>query len=202
MIKNILFDFGDVFLNLDKSSTQQHLQKFGITEFNHETIAINKKYEKGLISTEEFIAFYTQKFEALTRQDFINAWNSILKNFPKYRLDFIQELKEENQYRLFLLSNTNELHIDWVKNNVSFYQDFKRCFEGFYLSQEIHLRKPDASVFEFIINQHQLEAKETLFIDDTKAHIETAKCLNLQTWHLNPQTDDVTQLFQQKHIKL
>ncbi|RRO25113.1 HAD family hydrolase [Flavobacteriaceae bacterium 14752] len=201
-IKNILFDFGDVFLNLDKSATQQHLQNFGISEFDHETIAVNKKYEKGLMSTEEFIQFYTQKFQSLTKESFTKAWNSILKSFPQHRLDFLKNLKAKNQYRLFLLSNTNALHIEWVKHHISIYQDFKSCFEGFYLSHEIQLRKPDASVFGFILNQHNLKAKETLFIDDTKAHIETANCLDLQTWHLNPKTDDVTQLFQQKHLHL
>ncbi|MGX1025077.1 HAD family phosphatase [Flavobacterium sp. CS20] len=201
-IKNILFDFGDVFLNLDKSATQQHLQNFGISEFDHETIAVNKKYEKGLVSTEAFIQFYTQKFQSLTKENFTKAWNSILKDFPQHRLDFLKSLKSQNQYRLFLLSNTNALHIEWVKNNVLFYKDFKSCFEGFYLSHEIHLRKPDASVFEFILKQQHLKTDETLFIDDTKSHIETANCLNLQTWHLSPKTDDVTQLFEQKHLNL
>ena len=82
-IKNIIFDFGDVFLNLDKPATQSHLNKFGISEFDHETIAVNKKYEKGLMSSDDFIEFYTDKFEGLTREHFITAWNSILKDLPQ-----------------------------------------------------------------------------------------------------------------------
>lgn len=201
-IKNILFDFGDVFLNLDKTATPQHLQNYGISEFDHETIALNKKYEKGLIPTEDFIQTYTQKFESLSKESFVKAWNSILKDLPEHRYEFLQKLKNENAYRLFLLSNTNALHIDWVKQNIPLYKRFKSCFEGFYLSHEIHFRKPDASVFEYILKKHNLQANETLFIDDTEAHVETANCLNLQTWLLNPELDDVSQLFEQKHLRL
>ena len=201
-IKNIIFDFGDVFLNLDKPSTQKHLEEFGISEFDHEILAVNKKYEKGLMSSDDFIEFYADKFDGLTREHFITAWNSILKDFPQRRLEFLKQLKAQNQYRLFLLSNTNDLHINWVKTNIDSYKTFKSCFEAFYLSHEIHLRKPDASIFEFVLDSHNLRADETLFIDDTKEHIESAKCLDLQTWHLNSKTDDVTQLFEQKHLNL
>ena len=202
VIKNIIFDFGDVFLNLDKPSTQKYLEAFGISEFDHETIAANKKYEKGLITSDDFIQFYTDKFEGLTKAHFITAWNSILKDLPIHRLEFLKQLKTQNQYQLFLLSNTNDLHINWVKANIDSYKTFKSCFESFYLSHEINLRKPDASIFEFVLDKNNLRTDETLFIDDTKEHIESAKCLNLQTWHLNPKTDDVTQLFEQKHLNL
>ena len=201
-IKNIIFDFGDVFLNLDKPATRKYLEEFGISEFDHETIAVNKKYEKGLMSSDDFIEFYTDKFEGLTKEYFITAWNSILKDLPQKHLEFLKQLKAQNQYRLFLLSNTNDLHIHWVKANIDCFETFKSCFEAFYLSHEIHLRKPDASIFEFVLDQHNLRPDETLFIDDTLEHIESAKCLNLQTWHLNPKTDDVTQLFEQKHLNL
>ena len=124
------------------------------------------------------------------------------QRFTSKRLEFLKQLKAQNQYRLFLLSNTNDLHINWVKTNIDCFKTFKSCFEAFYLSHEIHLRKPDASIFEFVLDKHNLRPDETLFIDDTKEHIESAKCLDLQTWHLNPKTDDVTQLFEQKHLNL
>ena len=201
-IKNIIFDFGDVFLNLDKPATQTHLNKFGISEFDRETLAVNEKYEIGTMSTDKFIAFYTNKFQGLAKNDFVTAWNSILKDLPQKRLDFLKQLKSQNQHRLFLLSNTNDLHINWVKSNIGSYKMFKSCFEAFYLSHEIRLRKPDASVFEFVLDKHNLCADETLFVDDTKEHVESAKTLDLQTWHLNPETDDVTRLFEQKHFNL
>ena len=201
-IKNIIFDFGDVFLNLDKPATQKYLEEFGISEFDHETIAVNKKYEKGLMSSDDFIKFYTDKFEGLTREYFITAWNSILKDLPDHRLEFLKKLKAQNQYRLFLLSNTNDLHINWVKTNIDSYKNFKSCFEVFYLSHEIHLRKPDASIFEFVLHKHNLRPEETLFIDDTLEHIKSAKTLNLHIWHLKVGQQDDVNLFKQKHLNL
>ena len=201
-IKNIIFDFGDVFLNLDKPATQRHLKEFGISEFDSETIAINKKYEKGLISSDNLIEFYTKKFKGLSKEHFVTAWNSILKDFPKKRLEFLKQLKAQNKYRLFLLSNTNDLHINWVKSNIDCFETFKSCFEAFYLSHEIHLRKPDASIFNFVLEENNLDAHETLFIDDTLEHINSAKTLDLQTWHLKVGQQDVVDLFKQKHLNL
>ena len=119
MIKTIIFDFGDVFINLDKEGAHQHaLQLFGLDEFPEELIAINTLYEQGLIETEEFIDFYEDNFEGVSRQQIIDAWNYMIQDFPKYRLDFIKQLKSEGKYKLILLSNTNELHINFIKEHV------------------------------------------------------------------------------------
>ena len=96
------------------------------------------------------------------------------------------------------MSNTNELHINWIKENVSFYKDFKNCFDVFYLSQEINLRKPNNDIFEFVLKENTLKANECLFIDDNKDNIETANNLNFKTWHINPEAEDVITLFETK----
>lgn len=94
-----------------------------------------------------------------------------------------------------LLSNTNEIHINWVKNNISYYERFKSCFKKFYLSHEIGLRKPDPEVFEFVLNDNKLHAEYLLFIDDTQMHTDAAQKMGIQVWNLDPKTEDVTQLF-------
>lgn len=200
MIKNIVFDFGDVFINLDKTAPERHLNKFGILEFYDELTSVHQDYEKGLISTEEFIEFHTEKFPKLKKTDFVNAWNSILLDFPEYRLEFLKQIKQSNKFNLFLLSNTNDLHIEWVKEHVSFYKDFKSCFDEFYLSFEVNLRKPETDIFQFVLEQNNLKAEETLFIDDTKEHIQSAKKVNLHTWHLQVGKEDVVDLFKQKQF--
>jgi len=194
-IKNIIFDFGDVFINLDKTATQEHLDHFGIPQLEDSTLQLNTQYEKGEISTEAFIKEYLNTYPKLSQDAFVNAWNSILKDLPEYRLEFLQQLKKEGTYRLFLLSNTNDLHIEWVKQNVDVYEEFKACFETFYLSFKMHLRKPEKEIFQHVLNENQLIAEETLFIDDTREHVESAKSLGINTWHLNPQAEDVTDLF-------
>lgn len=200
MIKNIIFDFGDVFINLDNGAPQRYFEKWGISELDDKTIRIHKDYEKGLFSTEEFIEYHLGKFAQLTEEHFITAWNSILKDFPRYRLDFLKQIRNTEKYKLFLLSNTNDLHINWVQDNINFYQAFKSYFDAFYLSHEINLRKPDEDIFQFVLNQNNLKAQDTLFIDDTQEHIESAKHSNLQTWHLQAGKEDVVDLFKQKHL--
>jgi putative hydrolase of the HAD superfamily len=199
-IKNIIFDFGDVFLNLDKTAPAQHLKTHGIETLDDKTIRIHKDYEKGLISTDEFVAYHLKTYNRLTEPNFVEAWNSILIDFPEHRLDFLKKLKDSNNFKLFLLSNTNDLHIKWVKYNIPFYDSFRACFNEFYLSYEINLRKPDPDIFEFVLLQNNLNVHETLFIDDTLEHINSAKNLNLQTWHLQAGQEDVVDLFEQKHL--
>ena len=93
------------------------------------------------------------------------------------------------------MSNTNESHINWIKEHISFYQDFKSCFDAFYLSHEIHLRKPNEDIFKFVLEKHQLHPSETLFIDDTIANTKTAKQLGIHVWNNNPRTEDIVNLF-------
>lgn len=196
MIKAIIFDFGNVFINLDIDGfTQNAFKHFKIDEFSEEMIAFNSFYEQGLISTDEFLEFYIENFPKLSEEELIDIWNFMLKDFPEQRLDFMKELQKSSKYKLILLSNTNELHIDWIKKNVSFYEKFKNCFDAFYLSHEIHLRKPNRDIFEYVLSENSLNAKECFFVDDNHDNIKTANSLGINTWYINPETEDITSLF-------
>ncbi len=201
MIKNIIFDFGDIFINLDKQGTYKAMAALGVTEITQEMIEVYHQYEKGLMTTDEFIAFYYNKF-GIPKEDLVNAWNAVLLDFPKSRLDFLTELAECKKYRLFLLSNTNDLHIKWVQNSLgdAFYNKFKSAFEQFYLSHEIHFRKPDVEIYEFVLNENNLIADETLFVDDLKENTDSANTLGIHTWNLTPKKEDVTELFSKNNF--
>ncbi len=200
MIKNIIFDFGNVFLNLDLEGAMQNaLNLFKLKELPEDLTAINSLYEQGLISTDEFIEFYIENFQNLTKEEIISNWNFMLKDFPLHRLEFLKELKKSSKYKLILLSNTNELHINWVKKNVSYYEDFKNCFDAFYLSHEIQLKKPNPNIFEFVLNENNIYSQECLFIDDNSDNISTAEKLGFHIWNLNPDSEDVATLFKTKH---
>ncbi|MDP5082538.1 MAG: HAD-IA family hydrolase [Winogradskyella sp.] len=200
MIKTLLFDFGDVFINLDKQGAMQNaLSLFGLKAFEDDMISTNIQYEIGNISTAEFIQFYKSKFSNLNETEIIDAWNYIIKDFPKYRLDFIKELAQKKEFRLILLSNTNAMHIDFIKQNVPFYSDFKNCFDAFYLSQELNLRKPNAAIFEFVLKENHLTANECLFIDDTKENTDIAKKLGFHIWNIDETNEDIIDLFKIKN---
>jgi len=199
MIKNIIFDFGDIFINLDKQATYRELKKLGVPHISDEMTIIARQYEKGIISTQEFTNFFSSQL-GVSVSEVIVAWNSILLNFPRERFLFLKELYENKKYRLFLLSNTNELHISWIQQNWGFnrYMEFKNCFEKFYLSHEIKLRKPNKEIYEFALKENNLIAEETLFIDDLEENTAAASALGVHVWNLIPNQEDVSQLFIKK----
>jgi putative hydrolase of the HAD superfamily len=202
MIKTIIFDFGNVFINLDIDGfTKNVFNKFKIDSFSEEMKSFNSLYEEGLISTNEFLEFYSENFTEFSVEELIDIWNYILKDFPKHRLDFLKELRENSKYKLILLSNTNELHINWINENIPHYIEFKNCFDSFYLSHEIHLSKPNKNIYEFVLNENNLNANECLFIDDNKENVISAEKLGIRVWNINPSTEDISNLFKlKKHL--
>ncbi|WP_142786499.1 HAD family hydrolase [Changchengzhania lutea] len=199
MIKTIIFDFGNVFINLDiQGAIEKTYSSLNINGFSEHMISVKALYEQGLISTDKFLEFYTENFPEVSKEDLIELWNDMLKDFPKHRLDFLKALKATSEYKLILLSNTNELHINWIKEHVSFYEDFKNYFDQFYLSHDINLRKPNTDIFEFVLHENKLNAHECIFIDDNRSNIDTADALGFITWHINPETEDIINLFETK----
>ena len=203
MINTLIFDFGDVFINLDKPAIERSMNKLGISTITNEMLEIAMNYEKGLISTDVFITSFTKKFPMISNKEFTTAWNSIILDFPEHRLTFIEHLASLKKYKLILLSNTNELHIEQVIENMSLdrYLRFKNCFDQFYLSHEIKLRKPDHSIYEFVLIKNNLIAKNCFFIDDTKENTGAASELGIRTWNNNPKNEDVIDLFNNSVFK-
>lgn len=197
-IKNIIFDFGDVFINLDKPAIERELFKLGVPEtISLDMYHVSSEYEKGLISTENLVSYFKQKFPKISTEDFVKAWNAIILDFPEYRLQFIEQLANKNTFKLILLSNTNNLHIEQVIDNMSLnrFKRFKNCFDKFYLSQEIHLSKPNSNIYEFVLNENKLNPNECLFIDDLNENTEAAAKLGIYTWNLTPGKEDIINLF-------
>lgn len=196
MIKNIIFDFGDIFINLDKEIIYREIEKFGgAKEVSLEIMELNMSYEVGAISTEKFVNDLALVYPKASKEDIIRIWNGMLLDFPDERLEFITQLAKENKYRLFLLSNTNELHIDQVSVIMgSKFDAFRNSFEQFYLSHEIHLRKPNAEIYNFVLSQNGLKAEETFFIDDTKENTDAAEELGIHCWNLNVGSEDIIAL--------
>ena len=200
MIDTIIFDFGDIFINLDKEATPLALKNLGLKEWNSNLDALNLDFEKGKISETEFILGFQNYIPNASIHQIREAWNAILLDFPLYRLEFLQMLSQK--YRLFLLSNTDSIHIERFqhKAGISFYRDFYQCFEKVYFSFELGMRKPDPAIFEFLIKEHNLLPKNTLFVDDNLQNIESAEKLGLQVWHLQKGEEDVKDLFANKVI--
>ncbi|NNE78064.1 MAG: HAD family phosphatase [Pricia sp.] len=197
MIKNIIFDFGDVFINLDKEIIFREMDKFGGTaEMTPKMVALNNNYEIGAVSSEEFIEELSTLYPKAQSDEIIQIWNSMLLDFPDERLEFIENLASEGQYRLFLLSNTNALHIPHVEKimGTEKFNRFRNSFDQFYLSHEINLRKPNAEIYQFVLGENNLKASETFFIDDNQENIAAAAKLGIKCWNLKVGQEDIMQL--------
>lgn len=195
MIDTIIFDFGDIFINLNKQGTISGLQKLGLKEWNAELDQLNLLFETGDISYDDFVAGFQKQLPNATIEEILEAWNAVLADFPSHRLDFLKELSKK--YRLFLLSNTDSIHINTFQNRsgIPFYTDFYNCFEKVHFSFEIRKRKPNAESFLHLINEHNLVPEQTLFVDDKKENTDAAAALGLHVWNLQVGKEDVIDLY-------
>lgn len=202
MINAIIFDFGDIFIHLEKEKSIEEFKKLGLNGPNEELIAKNDLFEKGQITELQFIESFQKFIPNASLEEIIKAWNSIIGDFPLYRLEFLQMLS--TRYRLFLLTNTDSIHINRFEHKVgmSFYTDFYRCFEKVYYSYEMGMRKPQPEIFTTILNKHDLSPKRTLFVDDKKDNTDAAEALGIHVWNLQVGKEDVVNLFDQKHLPL
>ncbi|RUA18622.1 MAG: HAD family phosphatase [Flavobacteriia bacterium] len=196
MIKNIIFDFGDVLINLDKRATAMAMVKYGFQGITPTLDRLFKDYEKGVVDSPSFLGKVSALFPDVGMEQLTSAWNAILLDFPEHRLEFLENLAQENEYRLFLLSNTNDLHMECVREQMGMerFNRFKNAFEVFYLSYEMGMRKPDAEIFEFVLEENNLTATETLFVDDVKENTDAAALLGINVWNLRVGQEDITQL--------
>lgn len=202
MINTIIFDFGDIFINLEKENQVEAFKKLGLSAPNDELIAMNDLFEKGKINELEFIQSFHKFIPDASLNQIRDAWNTIIGEFPLYRLEFLQLLS--HKYRLFLLTNTDEIHISKFEHKVgiSFFSDFYQCFDKVFYSYEMGMRKPDPAIFTTIMNKYDLSPKRTLFVDDKKVNTDAAESLGLHVWNLQVGKEDVVDLFKQKHLPL
>lgn len=190
-INNIIFDLGNVVIDLDIEATDRAFKELSGRQYDSIMKSLNDQsffegYETGKLATAEFVNQLQEEIKGdVSKESIINAWNAMLLDIPDSRYDILNLLKK--RYRTFCLSNTNELHIDYIFNQlkatkgVSNLDDY---FEKVYLSHEMGMRKPTTEIFEAVVEANQLKPSETLFIDDTAMHLEGAQKVGLQTFHM------------------
>lgn len=198
MINTIIFDFGDIFINLRYHALKDNFLKLGLTEWNEDLQQLNRAFEVGAVTEEAYLEGIARYTKGASVGEVREAWNSMLGDFPLYRLEFLQLLSQ--RYRLFLLSNTDSIHIAHFEKRVgeSFYGDFYQCFEKVYFSFELKMRKPEEEIFSHLLRQHELSPKRTLFVDDKKDNTDAAAKLGIVTWNLQVGTEDVVHLLEKK----
>jgi len=184
----IIFDLGGVLLNLDYDLTEKAFISLGMANFGESYSQLQQthlfdRYEIGEISSFHFVNRLLDMLPAgTTANQVVHAWDSMILDFPVERLEKLEALSQN--YRLFLLSNTNDLHIDAVRRSLekaAGHRNLEQYFEKTYFSSAVGMRKPDQRIFEFVCKENNLDPAKTLFIDDSPQHIEGAKLAGIET---------------------
>ncbi|MEI6434091.1 MAG: HAD family phosphatase [Bacteroidota bacterium] len=201
--RNLIFDFGGVICNIDIKLTQEAFISLGLKTFNtpksiSASSRLFEKIETGVITPEQFRTELKQFFSnPVTDNQINNAWNALLLDIPASRIRLLEQLR--THYRIFLLSNSNEIHYLKFLNNFTRdygYRDFDALFEKAYFSFNIGLKKPAMEIFEFVVENSNINPAETIFIDDTLVHVESAKQVGLHGYHLKiSEGEQITDLF-------
>ncbi len=195
-IKNIIFDLGGVILNIDYQKTIDAFKILGIEDFEKrysqaQQTKIFDDIETGRITPKEFIEGLRSLLGTnVTDEQIINAWNAMLLDFPEKRLKILTDLKDH--YRVFLLSNTNEIHYRaYCKQLQDKFKvpNLSSYFEKEYYSHEIGLRKPDLELFQLVLSENNLNRTETIFIDDSIQHVIAADKLGIRARLLKKEED-------------
>ncbi len=180
-IRNIIFDFGGVIYQIDHARQIEAFKKLGIQNFESlysqaMQSPVFAQFERGELSPEEaremIKIFLGNKDIEIKQID--EAWNSILVGYRESTVTFLEQLRKN--YNLFLLSNTNAIHYEiFIKEFLDQYgYDFNALFLRAYWSFKIGMRKPDAEIYRFVLQDSGIEASETIFIDDTLKNVQTS----------------------------
>lgn len=183
----IIFDLGGVLLNLDYDLTEKAFISLGMTNFGEsysqlQQVNLFDRYEIGEISSFHFVNRLLDLLPpGTTANQVVHAWDAMILDFPSKRLELLEKLS--TKYRLFLLSNTNDLHIDAVRRSLEKtvgHQNLEQYFEKTYFSSAIGMRKPNKEIFEFVCSENNLDRTKTIFIDDSPQHVEGAKFAGIE----------------------
>ncbi len=184
---------GGVFLQIDYNKTLKAFTDLQVSDFNsfytqHHASDLFELLETGKLEAEEFYnRFRNHTNTTIADEEIEDSWNALLGSFYIDRLEWLDKIR--HRYKVFLLSNTNIIHYKAfmkIYQSQTGNQSFDDYFIKAYYSHQIGLRKPYVEAYEYVLNEQQLKAAETLFIDDTLTNIEGAQKAGLPTIHLLP----------------
>ncbi|MCX8491844.1 MAG: HAD family phosphatase [Cyclobacteriaceae bacterium] len=190
-INNVIFDLGGVILNLDIDNTYGQFSRLSGKSIEQlKTSAVDfqffNQYECGAMDDATFRSSLRSYLGVnATDEQIDNAWNAMLLDLPSARLDLLKEVGAK--FRIFLLSNTNNIHLRAFNNIVRATigdQPFGSYFEKDYYSHLMGMRKPDREIFQYVLQQNDLKAEETLFLDDSILNLQGAAAIRIQTFHI------------------
>lgn len=180
-IKLILFDLGGVIIDIDWKKSVKAFADLTNSSFDELNQLMRKeelvqRIETGKMDSIEFRDWFCQVFNKdFDDAEIDNAWNAMLLEIPKERIELIKTLKEN--YSVMCLSNTNEIHINELNSKLSLISEFdslEKLMDKTYYSHLLKTRKPEPKAWEIILNENQLEAESVLYFDDNERNHQVA----------------------------
>ena len=190
MIRNIIFDYGGVIIDLDFKRQKEEFQKLGAVNFDEQVGRLKQtelfnRLDTGKISEHDFRdALRQQLGVSLTDEQIDYAWDSMLAGIKEEKIKLLTHLI--SSYRIFLLSNSNFIHLKAItKYLLRTYGrvNLDSIFDKVYYSCALGIRKPDPEIYLKVINDNSLKPSETLYIDDSIEHVEGAARVGLIAEH-------------------
>lgn len=186
-IQHLIFDFGAVLLPVEEERTWEAFRELGARERLADQKDIFKKLETGAFSKEAFLEALQPHFfrPHIFKPDLAEAWAAMCYHpISDEVISYLQKLRRKG-FQLFLLSNTNEIHVQKVKERSGpfRYRQFINQFSGVYYSQEIGLRKPQKAIYERVLQESNLNPAECWYTDDRKENLKAPQNLGITTWH-------------------
>ncbi|MDD2645732.1 MAG: HAD family phosphatase [Bacteroides sp.] len=188
MIKNLVFDFGGVIVDLDKDNAIRQFKEIGFHNIEdyiglYAQQGIFLEVEDGTIDEVTFCRNLSMLIDKeLAFEEVKNAWLAFIAGLDESKLDYIESLK--NKYNLYILSNTNPFIQSWAQSSdfSSKERPLNDYFKKIYASYEMGYIKPNRKIFELMVEDAHLIPSETLFIDDGESNITIAKEMGFKTY--------------------
>lgn len=189
-IRNLIFDLGNVILNIDTKLSEIAFAKYGMNDFEKlYTLASQNelfdRLEVGSITENEFYDEFRKVTGCkLGNQILEQCWDALIMDFPTARIEMLKRLKNEGKYRTFILSNTNIIHYRFytaLLKRVHGVDGLESLVEYAYFSHEIGLKKPNRNIFDYVVEHSHIKPEESIFIDDNEANIKAANALGFNT---------------------
>ena len=184
-IKNIIFDFGNVIMDIDFQLTVKKFKELGFSNIesflkNYRSLGFFSDYQEGKISDSEFLQKIRENSGVNMSDEAIKtAWNAMLLEYSTDRLIALKDLKLK--YKIFLLSNTNNIHYHNFAFRVPMDANIDNYFHKAYYSHILGMSKPGIEIYQHVLKEQALQPHETLFIDDLQENIDGAEAIGMIT---------------------
>lgn len=179
MIRDIVFDFGGVLVDLAPEEAIRRLTSLGVYDAvdlldPYLQRGIFRLLENGTLSVHQFETQLAQRYnKEFTHEELLWAMGGFIKNVPAYKFEYVQKLRMH--FRVSILSNTNPYILEIV-NSPSFLKNrpLSDWVDKIYASSQMGALKPDLEIYEQMLCAGKMDASTTLFLDDGKANVEGA----------------------------